>query len=116
MEDKKEILEENVENEDYETEEISEIQQAFDSLNLEEELKRIEKQDSKLEIPDVVKNTEVFKNMTAQAYGVANGFKILLEAGIDYNNAVMIMSNTSVGYDNKETAKAQSVQIQQQMV
>jgi hypothetical protein len=111
--DKKEILEEN---EDIEMEEVNEVQQAFEEVNFAEELKRIEKQDSTLEIPDVVKKTEVFKNMTAQAYGVANGFKILLEAGIDYNNAVMIMSNTSVGHDNKETAKAQGVQIQQQMV
>jgi hypothetical protein len=109
-------LEEDFENEGHEVEEINEIQQAFDTLNLEEEIKRIEKQDSKLEIPDFIMKTEVFRNMTAQAYGVAYGFKILLKAGIDYNNAVMIMSNTSVGYDNKETAKAQGVQIQQQMV
>jgi hypothetical protein len=116
MSNEKEVLDKNVENEEYEVEELSEIQQAFDEIGLTEELKRIEKQDSELEVPEFIQKTEVFKNMTAQAYGVACGFKTLLKAGIDYNNAVMIMSNTSVGYDNKETAKAQGIQMQQQMV
>lgn len=112
----KEILEENVDNEDYEVEEeISEIQQAFDEVSFAEELKRIDKQDSKLEIPKAISEDKVFKTISAQAYGIANGFKALIEAGMSYNDAVAIVNNISVGHDNEKTAKAQGIQMQQQM-
>jgi len=96
-----------------EIEELTETQQAFDMLSLEEEIKRVEKQDLPLEIPDSVLESDIYKNIMTQAYATASGIRVLLDAGIDYSNSVSIINNFMMNYDSRELTK---VQVQQQLV
>lgn len=112
-----EVLDKELENQIKEgVEEISDIQDMADALGLDEEIKRIEKQDKPLEIPKEYEGTQVYKVATEEAYAVAKAFRILMDSGIDYSNAVSIANNSVVGYGNREMQKISSVQVQAQQI
>lgn len=112
-----EVLDKELENQIEEgVEEISDIQDMADALGLDEEIKRIEKQDKPLEVPKEYEGTQVYKVATEEAYAVAKAFKILMDSGIDYSNAVSIANNSVVGYGNREMQKISSVQLQTQQI
>lgn len=112
-----ELLDKELENQIKEdVEEISDIQDMADALGLDEEIKRIEKQDKPLEVPKEYEGTQVYKVATEEAYAVAKAFRILMDSGIDYSNAVSIANNSVVGYGNREMQKISSVQVQAQQI
>ena len=112
-----EVLDKELENQIKEgVEEISDIQDMADALGLDEEIKRIEKQDKPLEIPKEYEGTQVYKVATEEAYAVAKAFRILMDSGIDYSNAVSIANNSVVGNGNREMQKISSVQVQAQQI
>lgn len=112
-----ELLDKELENQIEEgIEGVSDIQDAIDMLSLEEEIKRIEKQDKPLEVPKEYEGTQVYKVATEEAYAVAKAFRILMDSGIDYSNAVSIANNSVVGYGNREMQKISSVQVQTQQI
>ncbi|WP_346938166.1 hypothetical protein [uncultured Clostridium sp.] len=97
-------------------EEVSDIQEMADMVGFEEEIKRIEKQDKPLEVPKEYEGTQVYKVATEEAYAIAKAFRILLDSGIDYSNAVSLANNSVVGYGNRELQKISSVQVQTQQI
>lgn len=99
-------------------EEFSEIDEAIEFLGLEEEIKRIEKQDKPLDlssIPQYILDREGFKDILEEAYAVGAAVKILMDCGIDYNNAVNIANNSSVAMANRKLQKITNIQLQSQM-
>lgn len=99
-----------------ESEELDDVQQAMDYIALEEEVKRIARQDNEFDIPKLITDQEVYQVAITEAYAIAGAFRILLEAGVDYNNAVSCASNSVVGYANREQAKIQAIAQQQQTI
>lgn len=97
-------------------EEVSDIQDMADMIGLEEEMKRIEKQDKPFKILEEYEETEICKVATKEAYAVAKAFKILMDSGIDYSNAVSIANNSVVGYGNRELQKISIIQVQTQQI
>lgn len=99
------------------TEDISEIDEAIELLGLEEEVKRIEKQDKPLDlssIPQYILDREGFKDILEEAYAVGTAMKILMDCGIDYNNAVSIANNSAVAMANRKLQKITNIQLQNQ--
>lgn len=111
------LLDKELENQIKEdVEEVSDIQDMADMVGFEEELKRIEKQDKPLEVPKEYEGTQVYKVATEEAYAVAKAFRILMDSGVDYSNAVSIANNSVVGFGNRELQKISSVQVQTQQI
>lgn len=112
-----ELLDKELENQiEEELEQVSDIQDIADTLGLEEEIKRIEKQDKPLKIPKEYEGTQVYKVATEEAYAVAKAFRILLDSGVDYSNALTIAQSSVIGYGNREMQKISSVQVQTQQI
>lgn len=95
-----------------ELEEECSIDIELKEIALLEEYERIERQESKLVIPSEIVDSDIYKCVDNEAYAIANAFKILLNAGIDYANAMTISQSIAIGYGNKEQAKYQMVQQQ----
>lgn len=111
------LLDKELENQiEEESEEVSDIQEMADMVGFEEELKRIEKQDKPLDVPREYTETQVYKIAVEEAYAIAKAFRVLLDSGIDYSNAVSLANNSVVGYANRELQKISNAQTLTQQI
>ena len=99
-------------------EEFGDFEELAEKIALEEEIKRIERAEVSLDdflnqldlknsdLSDQ-EGTNVLTEYTLNALGIVASFKILLQGGIDYQNAIQIANNI---YQNKANEKQVSIQ------
>lgn len=103
---------------DDDEEEFGDFEELAEKIALEEEIKRIERAETSLD--DLLnqldlknsdlsdqEGTNVLTVYTLSALGIVASFKILLQGGIDYQNAIQIANNI---YQNKANEKQVSIQ------
>lgn len=99
-------------------EEFEGFEELAEKIALEEEIKRIER--AEVSLDDFLnqlgltnsnllnrEGTNDLKEYTLNALGIVSSFKILLQGGIDYQNAIQIANNI---YQNKANEKQVSIQ------
>lgn len=103
---------------DDEEEEFGDFEELAEKIALEEEIKRIERAEVSLDdflnqldlknsdLSDQ-EGTNVLTVYTLSALGIVASFKILLQGGIDYQNAIQIANNI---YQNKANEKQVGIQ------
>ena len=106
----------DIENEEIEQEEYSDLDDVMTEINISEEIKRIKKQDIPYEVPVEFKDSIIVKRAEEETVAMIKSFKMLMEAGIDYNNALSISNNCVVAYNQRELAEIQQVQISNQQI
>lgn len=75
-------------------------------LALNEEMIRQENlYDKEFDASEETKSTELYKDMVVMAESVVAGLRILVEGGVDYNNALQLCSNHVQNKQNLELAK-----------
>ena len=103
---------------DDEEEEFGDFEELAEGIALEEEIKRIKR--AEIPLDDFLnqldlknsdlsdqEGTNVLTVYTLSALGIVASFKILLQGGIDYQNAIQIANNI---YQNKANEKQVSIQ------
>ena len=103
---------------DDDEEEFGDFEELAEKIALEEEIKRIER--AEIPLDDFLnqldlknsdlsdqEGTNVLTVYTLSALGIVASFKILLQGGIDYQNAIQIANNI---YQNKANEKQVSIQ------
>lgn len=128
MSNEKELLNDNIVNEEInENEELSNTEEALNYLALEEEIKRIENFDKDFEVTNCVKNEKYYAKGMVQAETLIAMMKAMVGQGIDYSNAIQICSNYMTNEYNLElnkmtceynerVAKVQQIQAQQSQI
>ena len=75
-------------------------------LALAEEMIRQENlYDKEFDVSEETKNTEIYQEMIVMAESVVAGLRVLVDGGIDYNNALQLCSNQIQNRQNLELAK-----------
>ena len=75
-------------------------------LALNEEMIRQENlYDKEFDASEETKNTEIYQEMIVMAESVVAGLRVLVEGGVDYNNALQLCSNQIQNRQNLELAK-----------
>ena len=75
-------------------------------LALNEEMIRQENlYDKEFDASEKTKNTEIYQEMIVMAESVVAGLRVLVEGGVDYNNALQLCSNQIQNRQNLELAK-----------
>ena len=75
-------------------------------LALNEEMIRQENlYDKEFDASEKTKNTEIYQEMIVMAESVVAGLRVLVDGGVDYNNALQLCSNQIQNRQNLELAK-----------
>ena len=83
-----------------------EIEVMASKLALNEEMIRQENlYDKEFDASEKTKNTEIYQEMIVMAESVVAGLRVLVDGGVDYNNALQLCSNQSQNRQNLELAK-----------
>ena len=83
-----------------------EIEVMASKLALNEEMIRQENlYDKEFDASEKTKNTEIYQEMIVMAESVVAGLRVLVEGGVDYNNALQLCSNQIQNRQNLELAK-----------
>ena len=83
-----------------------EIEAMASKLALNEEMIRQENlYDKEFDVSEKTKNTEIYQEMIVMAESVVAGLRVLVEGGVDYNNALQLCSNQIQNRQNLELAK-----------
>ena len=83
-----------------------EIEVMASKLALNEEMIRQENlYDKEFDASEETKNTEIYQEMIVMAESVVAGLRVLVDGGIDYNNALQLCSNYIQNKQNLELAK-----------
>ena len=83
-----------------------EIEVMASKLALNEEMIRQENlYDKEFDASEKTKNTEIYQEMIVMAESVVAGLRVLVDGGIDYNNALQLCSNQIQNRQNLELAK-----------
>ena len=83
-----------------------EIEAMASKLALNEEMIRQENlYDKDCDASEKTKNTEIYQEMIVMAESVVAGLRVLVEGGVDYNNALQLCSNQIQNRQNLELAK-----------
>ena len=102
---------------DDDEEEFGDFEELAERIALEEEIKRIKR--AEISLDDFLnqlgskagllarEGDNVLTEYTLNALGIVSSFKILLEGGVDYQNAIQIANNI---YQNKANEKQVSIQ------
>lgn len=101
-----ENLEENIDIDD-------DLEDVLNEISIQEELKRIDNFEKEFIIDGDVINTGVYKEGMCLAQVFISMVKTMVNAGIDYNNSVVLCSNYFTHKQNMEIEKIKSVQLQQ---
>lgn len=89
-----------------EEEDKDEIEAMASKLALNEEMIRQENlYDKEFDVSEKTKNTEIYQEMIVMAESVVAGLRVLVEGGVDYNNALQLCSNQIQNRQNLELAK-----------
>ena len=82
------------------------IEAMASKLALNEEMIRQENlYDKEFDASEKTKNTEIYQEMIVMAESVVAGLRVLVEGGVDYNNALQLCSNQIQNRQNLELAK-----------
>ena len=83
-----------------------EIEVMASKLALNEEMIRQENlYDKEFDASEKTKNTEIYQEMIVMAESVVAGLRVLVDGGVDYNNALQLCSNQIQNKQNLELAK-----------
>ena len=83
-----------------------EIEAMASKLALNEEMIRQENlYDKEFDVSEKTKNTEIYQEMIVMAESVVAGLRVLVDGGVDYNNALQLCSNQIQNRQNLELAK-----------
>ena len=83
-----------------------EIEAMASKLALNEEMIRQENlYDKEFDASEKTKNTEIYQEMIVMAESVVAGLRVLVDGGVDYNNALQLCSNQIQNRQNLELAK-----------
>ena len=83
-----------------------EIEVMASKLALNEEMIRQENlYDKEFDVSEKTKNTEIYQEMIVMAESVVAGLRVLVDGGVDYNNALQLCSNQIQNRQNLELAK-----------
>ena len=83
-----------------------EIEVMVSKLALNEEMIRQENlYDKEFDASEKTKNTEIYQEMIVMAESVVAGLRVLVDGGVDYNNALQLCSNQIQNRQNLELAK-----------
>ena len=83
-----------------------EIEAMASKLALNEEMIRQENlYDKEFDASEKTKNTEIYQEMIVMAESVVAGLRVLIDGGVDYNNALQLCSNQIQNRQNLELAK-----------
>ena len=83
-----------------------EIEVMASKLALNEEMIRQENlYDKEFDASEKTKNTEIYQEMIVMAESIVAGLRVLVDGGVDYNNALQLCSNQIQNRQNLELAK-----------
>ena len=83
-----------------------EIEVMASKLALNEEMIRQENlYDKEFDASEKTKNTEIYQEMIVMAESVVAGLRVLVDGGVDYNNALQLCNNQIQNRQNLELAK-----------
>ena len=86
-------------------------------LGIKEEITRQENlYDKKFDASEETKATDLYKEMVAMAESVVAGVRVMIDGGIDYNNALQLCSNLIQNKQNLEVAKLTQIQVQNNQI
>ena len=86
-------------------------------LGIKEEITRQENlYDKKFDASEETKATDLYKEMVAMAESVVAGVRVMIDGGIDYNNALQLCGNLIQNKQNLEIAKLNQIQVQNNQI
>jgi hypothetical protein len=97
-------------------ESIPNSEELLNLLAVQEEEKRIEKFESDFEVSEKTKASDLYKEGMVVAETIISMTKTLVNAGVDYNNGLSLVSNFLTNKQNLELAKVQQIQAQQNQI
>ena len=86
-------------------------------LGIAEEISRQENlYEKEFEASEETKATNLYKEMMVMAESIVAGVRVMIEGGIDYNNALQLCSNHIQNKQNLEIAKLTQIQVQNNQI
>ena len=86
-------------------------------LGIAEEITRQENlYEKEFEASEETKATDLYKEMMVMAESIVAGVRVMIEGGIDYNNALQLCSNHIQNKQNLEIAKLTQIQVQNNQI
>ena len=86
-------------------------------LGIAEEITRQENlYEKEFEASEETKATDLYKEMMVMAESIVAGVRVMIEGGIDYNNALQLCSNHIQNRQNLEIAKLTQIQVQNNQI
>ncbi len=86
-------------------------------LGIKEEITRQENlYDKKFDASEETKATDLYKEMIVMAESIVAGVRVMIEGGIDYNNALQLCNNHIQNKQNLEIAKLTQIQVQNNQI
>ena len=86
-------------------------------LGIAEEITRQENlYEKEFEASEETKATNLYKEMMVMAESIVAGVRVMIEGGIDYNNALQLCSNHIQNRQNLEIAKLTQIQVQNNQI
>mgnify|MGYP003440295094 CR=1 FL=1 len=86
-------------------------------LGIAEEITRQENlYEKEFEASEETKATDLYKEMIVMAESIVAGVRVMIEGGIDYNNALQLCSNHIQNKQNLEIAKLTQIQVQNNQI
>ena len=86
-------------------------------LGIVEEVTRQENlYEKEFEASEETKATDLYKEMIVMAESIVAGVRVMIEGGIDYNNALQLCSNHIQNKQNLEIAKLTQIQVQNNQI
>lgn len=97
-------------------ESVPNSEELLNLLAVQEEEKRIENFESDFEVSEKTKASDLYKEGMVVAETIVSMTRTLVNAGVDYNNALSIANNHVVSDQNIKLAKVQQIQAQQNQI
>lgn len=86
-------------------------------LGIAEEITRQENlYEKEFEASEETKATDLYKEMMVMAESIVAGVRVMIEGGIDYNNALQLCNNHIQNKQNLEIAKLTQIQVQNNQI
>ena len=86
-------------------------------LGIAEEITRQENlYEKEFEASEETKATDLYKEMIVMAESIVAGVRVMIEGGIDYNNALQLCNNHIQNRQNLEIAKLTQIQVQNNQI
>lgn len=82
-------------------------------LELEEEVKRIERQNAEFEIPKEAKESNEYIEAMKETYAVIGSYREFLKAGVDYQTAISLANNIMTGIANRKMESQQRMALEE---